>query len=114
MPWQKITAIVRRDVLERVEQSLKQVGVRGISVTTVKGFGEYADFFRHDWLVSHARIEIFTGADRAEELAERIVRAAHTGGRGDGIVAILPVACVYRIREQRRCDPSEGVDSPRG
>ncbi|VAW89510.1 hypothetical protein MNBD_GAMMA17-635, partial [hydrothermal vent metagenome] len=59
MDYRKITAIIRRDVLEKVEQKLQAMGVQGISVTRVKGYGEYADFYSRDWMVSHARIEIF-------------------------------------------------------
>ncbi len=107
MQWQKLTAIVHRDALEPVEQSLQELGVKGISVTTVKGYGEYANFFRRDWLVSHVRIEIFTDAERAREIAETIMSTAHTGGEGDGLVAVLPVAEVYRIRVCRPCRPGE-------
>ena len=59
MDYRKVTAIIRRDVLEKVELKLQEMGVRGISVTRVKGYGEYLDFYFRDWLVSLARIEIF-------------------------------------------------------
>ncbi len=98
MSYNKVTAIVRRDVLEKVECRLREIGVQGISVTKVKGYGEYADFYSPDWLVPHARIEIFTTAKRAEEVAGAIMDAAHLGMAGDGIVAILPVEKLYRIR----------------
>lgn len=107
MRWEKLTAIVRRDALERVERRLQELGVEGISVAAVKGYGEYANFFRHDWLVPHARIEIFTAPGRAREIAEAIMSVAHTGTPGDGLVAILPVAEIYRIRDCRPCEPGE-------
>lgn len=107
MQWQKLTAIVRSDALERIERSLQDLGVRGISVTAVKGYGEYADFFRRDWLVRHARIEVFTDLERAQRIAEAIMTVAHTGSEGDGLVAILPVQQIYRIRECRPCEPGE-------
>ncbi len=92
MNWQKITAIIRRDALAPVEQRLQQLGVRGLSVSTVKGYGEYANFFCHDCFITHARIEIFTEVERAKPIAEAILSAAHTGAAGDGLVAILPAA----------------------
>jgi len=107
MQWRKITAIVRRTALEPVEQRLRELGVPGLSVTTVKGYGELANFFGHDWLVTHVRIEIFTDANQAHRIADAILSAAHSGAEGDGLVAILPVADVYRIREKRLCTPGE-------
>jgi nitrogen regulatory protein P-II 1 len=98
MPFCRITAIINRNVLEKVEAALQQAGVSGVSVAKVKGFGEYADFFERDWMTPHVRIEIFTSTERAEALARAIIDAAHTGLAGDGIVSLAPVDKVYRIR----------------
>jgi len=98
VPLRKVTAIIRVMVLEQVEERLKDLGVSGITVTRVKGYGEYANFFRSDWTVEHARIEIFVWRERAEEIARAIVEAAHTGVPGDGLVAVLPVEAVYHVR----------------
>ena len=94
----KITAVIRRDALESVETRLKQVGVPGITVSTVKGFGEYANFFSHDWMVSHARIELFVAADEVDAIIAAIREAAATGEAGDGIIAVLPVNHLIKIR----------------
>lgn len=106
--YRKVIAIVRGDVLERVEMRLKDMGVKGISVSRVKGFGEYANFFRHDWLVQHARIEVFAERARAEEIARVIAEEAHTGLAGDGIVGLIPVETLFRIRT--RCE--YGAEEP--
>ncbi|HHS83822.1 MAG TPA: P-II family nitrogen regulator [Gammaproteobacteria bacterium] len=98
MKYRKVTAIIRRDALEKVERKLQQIGVQGISVTRVKGYGEYADFYARDWMTSYARIEIFTTAEKVDGIAEAIMDAAHVGLSGDGIVAVLPVEKLYRIR----------------
>ena len=98
MKYRKVTAIIRRDVLEKVERKLQQIGVQGISVTWVKGYGEYADFYARDWMTSYARIEIFTTAEKVDGIAEAIMDAAHVGLSGDGVVAVLPVEKLYRIR----------------
>lgn len=97
-PLRKVTAIVRVDVLERVERRLQELRVPGISVTRVKGYGEYEDYFARDWMTEHARIEIFLRRERSDEVARAIIDAAHTGGAGDGIVVVLPVESIYRIR----------------
>lgn len=99
MSMRKVTAIIRCDALKGVEQALQTLGVEGLTITHVMGFGEYADPSRHDWLVEHARIEIFATADCAEAIVACIAEAAHTGTPGDGIIAVLPVERLVRIRE---------------
>lgn len=49
-------------------------------------------------MVRHARIEIFTEAGRAEDIADAIIEAAHAGRQGGGIVVVLPVDTVRRVR----------------
>lgn len=104
MEFRKVTAIFRPDRLEAVEDQLRKLDVRGVSVTKVKGFGEYANFYSSDWLCTHVRIEIFLSASRAQEIATAIMDAAHTGLEGDGIVAVLPVEAVYHIRTLEKCE----------
>jgi len=99
MKFSKVTAIVRTDTLEAVENALKALEVPGITVTRVKGFGEYANFFTPDWMCSHARLEVFVRRDRAGGIADAIRHSACTECAGDGIVAVLPVEHVYRIRD---------------
>ncbi len=100
MNYRKITAIFRLELLEKVERKLQTLGVCSLTVSKVKGYGEYADFYAKDWLTSHARIEIFVDKEEAETIAEGIMEAACLNMAGDGIVAILPVEKLYRIRTQ--------------
>jgi nitrogen regulatory protein P-II 1 len=93
-----IVAIVRSEVLTTLEQRLQHAGVRGLSVTKVKGIGEYANFFARDQFSEHAKIEIFTDESKVEAIVKVIIDAAHTGDLGDGIVTVLPVEKFYRIR----------------
>ena len=104
MKFRKVTAIISRDALERVESALQAQGVHGVSVTRSKGFGEYANFFQHDWMSSHLRVEVFAAREHAESVARAIVDAAHTGLPGDGIVAIVPVEELYVIRTRGPAD----------
>ena len=99
MQLRKVTAIVRSGLLEAVEERLIGVGVRGVTITRVKGFGEYADFYSRDWLTEHVRIEIFMSADRVAVVRDAIMSAARTGEQGDGIIAVLPLEELYRIRD---------------
>ena len=103
----KVTAIIRCEVLEKVEQRLQELGARGISVSRVKGYGEYANFYSTDCMTAHARVEIFISTQRAEVITQAIMDAAHSGTAGDGIVAVLPVNQVYRIRHRAAVLPDE-------
>jgi nitrogen regulatory protein P-II 1 len=94
----KVTAIFRQSVLEKVEKALQEHDVHGFSITSVRGYGEYMNFYSKDLTSSHSRIEIFVEMDKAEDAAETIMHAAHIGQPGDGIVAILPVEKLYHIR----------------
>jgi len=109
MDFRKVNAIIRSDALEKVEQRLHELGVPGISVTRVKGYGEYKNFYTNDWITTHARVEIFTSAKRADEIAQAIMDAACSGTSGDGIVAVLPVEKVYKIRHRAEVLPDEST-----
>lgn len=104
MEFRKVTAIVRRERLADIERRLIELGIAGITVTAVKGFGEYANYFRGDLLVPHVRLEIFTTADRVEPLTSTILEAASTGCEGDGLIAVLPVEEVIRVRTKQRAE----------
>lgn len=103
MRFAKVVAIIRPERLEQVEDALKERGVPGVSVSKGKGYGEYADFYSPDWMVQQIHVEVFIPASQAEEIAELIMQAAHTGVEGDGIVAIVPVEALYHIRTRQRC-----------
>ena len=107
MEFRKVTAIIRSTVLEKIELALREIGIKGISVTKVKGYGEYANFYAQDMMVGHARIENFTSAEKAGQIAATIMDAAHTGIPGDGIVAILPVEKLLHIRSKAEARPEE-------
>ena len=98
MEFRKINAILRSSALNDVERRLRELGVKGITVTQVKGFGEEKAILRENFLVTHARIEIFTEKAKSEKIANAIIEVAHTGGPGDGMVCILPVEKIFRIR----------------
>ena len=103
MSFVKIVSIIRPEMLGIVEDTLKELNVPGVSITHVKGYGEYANFFRHDRMVEHIQVEVFIGKGRATEIAEQIMEVAHTGSEGDGIVAVIPVDSVYHIRTKQKC-----------
>ncbi len=98
MAINKITAIIRDSRLEAVENALKAVGVPGITVSRVKGYGQYADFCRADWMAPHARIEIIEDESRLPIIVNALLDAAQTGEAGDGLVYVEQLDVVLRIR----------------
>jgi nitrogen regulatory protein P-II 1 len=102
MALKQIVAIIRPSRLESVESRLLRLGVAGITVTRTKGFGEYADFLvATEGTFPSVRIDIFIDETHTQHVVDAIIEAAHTGTPGDGIVAILPVDRLYRIRSRQ-------------
>ncbi len=101
----KIEAIIKPFKLEEVKESLAEVGVQGMTVTEVKGFGRqkgHTEIYRGseytvDFLPK-VKIEIVVDDSQAGVVAEAIVKSANTGKIGDGKVFISNVEEAIRIR----------------
>ncbi|MDX1680563.1 MAG: P-II family nitrogen regulator [Luteolibacter sp.] len=101
----KIEAIIKPFKLEEVKEALAEVGVQGMTVTEVKGFGRqkgHTEIYRGseytvDFLPK-VKIEIIVDDDQADSVAEVIVKSANTGKIGDGKVFISGVDQAIRIR----------------
>ncbi len=106
----KINAIVRECCLDKVHQALKAAGAAGLTVTHVRGAGEYVNTFGRDTLSRHARIEVFAEAQDVDGLVMAIHTAAYTGQTGDGVVAVLPVEAFYHIRAATPVSPPADSD----
>jgi nitrogen regulatory protein P-II 1 len=105
-----VVAIIQSSSLEAVEKGLQQMGVRDITVTKVRGYGEYVDFLSRDHLGEQVKIEVFAPRDRAQHIASAIVDAAHVESSGDGIVATLRVESILDVRTRSEAVPN----APRG
>ena len=96
-----IIANFRTEKLEEVEKKLEHLGVERINVSKVRGFGEYHNYYAHNWLESEVRVEIFTKNHEVEAIVKAIMETARTGklgAPGDGVVAVLPIEHLYLIR----------------
>ena len=91
-----LTAIVRTDSLEGIVKSLLEKGIRGLTITEVRGIGEKMQLL--NLYTIHSRIELFIADDAATEAANIILEHAHTGNMGDGLIAVLPVERMIKIR----------------
>ncbi len=106
-----IIAIIKPFKLEEVKSALAEVGVEGMTVTEVKGFGRqkgHTEIYRGseytvDFLPK-VKIEIAVADDAAAKAINAIVSSAKTGKIGDGKVFVLPLEQVVRIRTDERGD----------
>jgi nitrogen regulatory protein P-II 2 len=110
MPAMKlITAIIKPFKLDDVRKALTDIGVQGVTVTEVRGFGrqrghteiyrgaEYAIEF-----VPKTKIEVAVPEPLAEQVIEAIMKAAQTGKVGDGKIFVVDLAQILRIRTGER------------
>lgn len=107
MTFMNITATIGIDRLDAVESNLRKAGVPGVSITKGKGYGLYKNFFQPDFLITHARIQIYMPGERVEEIVEAIMDAAHTGAESDGVITASPTAKMYRIDDRREARPED-------
>ena len=105
MSMKQITAVIKPFKLEEVREGLAEVGVTGLTVTEVKGFGRqkgHTELYRGaeyvvDFLPT-VKIEVVVKGDDVERCIEAIIKAAKTGKIGDGKIFVTPVEQVVRIR----------------
>ena len=101
----KIEAIIKPFKLDEVRESLSEVGITGLTVTEVKGFGRqkgHTELYRGaEYVVDFLpkiKVEVVVTDDIVDAAVDAIVKAAHTGKIGDGKIFIMPVEQVIRIR----------------
>jgi len=101
----KIEAVIKPFKLEEVKEALDGVGVRGITVSEVKGFGRqkgHTELYRGaEYVVDFLpkiKIELVLPDNMVEKAVDAIVTAAKTGRIGDGKIFILPMDEAIRIR----------------
>ncbi len=100
-----ITAIIKPFKLDDVREALSELGVQGITVTEVKGFGRqkgHTELYRGaEYVVDFlpkVKLEIAVAEDLSERVIEAITKAANTGKIGDGKIFVFEVQQTIRIR----------------
>ena len=100
-----ITAIIKPFKLDDVREAVADIGIQGITVTEVKGFGRqrgHTELYRGaEYVVDFlpkAKIELAVDDDIAEQVTEAITTAARTGKIGDGKIFVTDVVEAIRIR----------------
>ena len=101
----KIEAIIKPFKLDEVRESLSEIGINGLTVTEVKGFGRqkgHTELYRGaEYVVDFLpkiKLEMVVGDDLVDAAIEAIIKAAHTGKIGDGKIFVSSVEQVIRIR----------------
>jgi len=102
---QLVTAIIKPFKLDDVRTHLSEIGIAGMTVTEVKGFGRqkgHTELYRGaEYVVDFLpkiKLEVAVDDSQLDVVVEAIQKAAHTGKVGDGKIFILPLADVIRIR----------------
>jgi nitrogen regulatory protein P-II 1 len=106
-----IIAIIKPFKLDEVKEALSQVGIEGMTVTEVKGFGRqkgHTEIYRGseytvDFLPK-VKIELAVPSEQVAKVVEAIAKGAKTGKIGDGKIFIVPLEDVLRIRTDERGD----------
>ena len=101
----KIEAIVKPFKLDDVKEALNEIGIQGMTISEVKGYGRqkgHKEIYRGaEYVVDFipkVKIEIIVDSERAGQVVETIQKAANTGKIGDGKIFVTPVEQVIRIR----------------
>jgi nitrogen regulatory protein P-II 1 len=109
MSLRKLEAIIKPFKLEEVKEALTELGIEGLTVSEVKGFGRqkgHTEIYRGseytvDFLPK-VKIEVVLREDLVQRAIETVQKAAKTGKIGDGKIFILPIEEAVRIRTEER------------
>ncbi len=105
----KVEAIIKPFKLDEVKEALTKIGIQGLTVSEVKGFGRqkgHTELYRGaEYVVDFlpkVKLEIIVREDQVADVVAAIERTAKTGRIGDGKIFVLPIEEVVRIRTGER------------
>lgn len=94
----KIECVIRSEKLKELERALRRIGVGGITITEVKGFGRETTRPEAYLILPKTKVEIYAADKQVKELISVIIDTCRTGELGDGKIIVLPVDNIHRIR----------------
>ncbi|KAI7990103.1 hypothetical protein LOK49_LG12G00895 [Camellia lanceoleosa] len=111
----KVEAILRPWRIPKVASALLKMGIRGVTVSDVRGFGAQGGLterhagseFSEDKFVTKVKMEIVVSKDQVESVIDKIIREGRTGEIGDGKIFLVPVTDVIRVRTGERGEKAE-------
>ena len=98
MDFKRIIIIIAEEALVAAEARLRQLHVAGITVSRVRGYGEYKNHFASDWTTERAKIELFVEASRVDPVLDALAELSRGAPPGAGIAAVLPVERFVHLR----------------
>ncbi|XWS31870.1 hypothetical protein CRYUN_Cryun23aG0112700 [Craigia yunnanensis] len=117
----KVEAILRPWRIQQVSSALLKMGIRGVTVSDVRGFGAQGGSterhggseFSEDKFVAKVKMEIVVSKDQVETVVDKIIEEARTGEIGDGKIFLIPVSDVIRVRTGERGEKAERMTGGR-
>ncbi|XP_022150621.1 nitrogen regulatory protein P-II homolog [Momordica charantia] len=117
----KVEAILRPWRIQNVSSALLKMGIRGVTVSDVRGFGSQGGSterqggseFSEDNFVAKVKMEVVVIKDQVEAVIDKIIEEARTGEIGDGKIFVTPVADVIRVRTGERGEKAERMTGGR-
>src|SRR6188472_4130803 len=105
----KVEAIIKPFKLDEVKESLSSIGVQGITISEVKGFGRqkgHTELYRGaEYVVDFlpkVKLEVIVTDEMVTQVVDAIIKAAQSGRIGDGKIFVMPIDEVIRIRTGER------------
>ena len=99
MNYCKVVAILTITDFGLISTSIQKLNVPGVTVSTVKGFGDYINEFSEFGFSENLKVEVYTSAEQAEIVADTLSKLANEMTEGGGVVAIEPVSKLLNVRK---------------
>ncbi|XP_043723905.1 nitrogen regulatory protein P-II homolog [Telopea speciosissima] len=117
----KIEAILRSWRIPQVSSALLKMGIRGVTVSDVRGFGAQGGSterhagseFYEDNFVTKVKMEVVVSKEQVEEVIDKIIEEARTGEIGDGKIFLMPISDIIRVRTGQRGEEAERMTGGR-
>jgi len=117
----KVEAILRPWRIPKISSALLKMGIRGVTVSDVRGFGaqggsaerQGGSEFSEDNFVAKVKMEIVVAKDQVEAVIDKLIKEARTGEIGDGKIFVVPVSDLIRIRTGERGEKAERMTGGR-
>ncbi|XP_047335081.1 nitrogen regulatory protein P-II homolog [Impatiens glandulifera] len=117
----KVEAVLRPWRIPQVSSALLNIGIRGVTVSDVRGFGAQGGLterqagseFTEDKFLHKVKMEVVVSKDQVEAVIDKIIEVARTGEIGDGKIFLIPVADVIRVRTGERGEMAERMKGGR-
>ena len=106
MNIKRITAIVPIAILDNLETHLRGCGVPGITVETVRGYGEHPNFFRKDLMQNNAKVVLYTIEEKVDEIIDAMSACARECGMETGIAAVDSVDRLVHLGDGSQVPPT--------